>query len=96
MVFAGLFRLFAIYCGVTVVSCVTEVIILNRQMAVIPDDFGAVVFSKQVQISLGVNVNFFFIDFVFKAQFVAAFALVGLAIFRRPWKVPKCFRLVQS
>tara|TARA_R110000868_G_scaffold18698_3_gene81725 strand:+ start:897 stop:1142 length:246 start_codon:yes stop_codon:yes gene_type:complete len=63
---------------VTVVSCVTEVIILNRQMAVIHDDFGAVVFSKQVQISLGVNVNLFFIDFAFKAQFLATFALVGL------------------
>src|SRR5690554_4497981 len=54
-----------------------ELVALHRQVAVVLDDFGAIVFRKQVQVFLGVDIDLFFTSFVFKAQFVAALTLVG-------------------
>src|SRR5690554_2335528 len=56
---------------------VAEAVVFHRQVAVVPDDFGAVVFRQQVQIFLGVHVDLLFAGFIFKAQFVAALALMG-------------------
>src|SRR5690606_37457320 len=67
----------AVHGVVAVAFGVAEAVVLYRQVAVILDDFGAVVFRQQVQVFLGVDVDLLFIGFVFKAQLVAAFTLVG-------------------
>src|SRR5690554_3945739 len=54
-----------------------ELVVLHRQVAVVLDDFGTVVFRQQVQVFLGVNVNLLLVSFVFKAQFVATLTLMG-------------------
>src|SRR5690554_2356472 len=54
-----------------------ELVALHRQVAVVLDDFGAVIFRKQVQVFLGVDIDLFFASFVFKPQLVAALTLVG-------------------
>src|SRR5690554_4379325 len=77
VVFAGLFALLAVHGVVAVAFGVAEAIVFHRQVAVVLDDFGTVVFRQQVQVFLGMNVDLLFAGFVFKAQFVAAFALVG-------------------
>src|SRR5690554_6234581 len=77
VVFAGLFALLAVHRVMAVAFGVAEAVVLHRQVAVVLDDFGAIVFRKQVQVFLGVHVDLFFARFVFKAQFVAALALVG-------------------
>src|SRR5690554_2972172 len=59
---------------------VAELVALHRQVAVVPDDFGAVVFRQQVQIFLGVHVDLLFAGFILKPQFVAALALVGFGL----------------
>src|SRR5690554_4591282 len=59
---------------------VAELMALYRQVAVVLDDFGAVVFRQQVQIFLGVHVDLLFAGFIFKPQFVAALALVGFGL----------------
>src|SRR5690554_3662426 len=59
---------------------VAELVALYRQVAVVLDDFGAVVFRQQVQIFLGVHVDLLFAGFIFKPQFVAALALVGFGL----------------
>ena len=72
--------MFAI-CGVVAVAFgVAEAVVLHRQVAVVLDDFGAVVFRQQVQVFLGVHVDLLFARFVFKAQFVAALTLVGFGL----------------
>ena len=59
--------MFAI-CGVVAVAFgVAEAVVLHRQVAVVLDDFGAVVFRQQVQVFLGVHVDLLFAGFVFKA-----------------------------
>src|SRR5690554_6789530 len=57
-----------------------ELVALHRQVAVVLDDFGAIVFRKQVQVFLGVDIDLFFTSFVFKPQFVAALTLVGFGL----------------
>src|SRR5690554_1914179 len=59
---------------------VTELMVPHRQVAVVLDDFGAVVFRQQVQIFLGVHVDLLFAGFILKPQFVAALALVGFGL----------------
>src|SRR5690554_7761654 len=71
------FPVFAFGGVVAVAFDVAELVALHRQVAVVPDDFGAVVFRQQVQIFLGVHVDLLFAGFIFKAQFVAALTLVG-------------------
>src|SRR5690554_2405676 len=78
VVFFGLFTFFAVDGLVFVTFYVAGAVILDGQMAVVFDDFGAVVFREQVQVFLGVDVDLFFIRLVFKPEFVAALALVGL------------------
>tara|TARA_R110000772_G_scaffold236532_1_gene348215 strand:- start:61 stop:471 length:411 start_codon:yes stop_codon:yes gene_type:complete len=78
VVTADLLPVFSINCGVIVCFDVAEPIVLSGQMAVVFDGFGAVVFGEQIQVFLGMNVDLFFARFVFKAQFVTAFTLVGL------------------
>src|SRR5690554_5650499 len=77
VVFASLFALFAVHGVVAVAFGVAEAVVVYRQVAVILNDFGAVVFRQQVQVFLGVDVDLRFIGFVFKTQLVAAFTLVG-------------------
>src|SRR5690554_8196879 len=60
VVFAGLFALLAVHGVVAVAFGVAEAVVLHRQVAVVPDDFGAVVFRQQVQIFLGVHVDLLF------------------------------------
>jgi hypothetical protein len=55
-------------------------IIAHGQVAVVVHHLGAVVLRQQVQVFLGVDVDLFFPGFVFKAQFVAALALVGFGL----------------
>ena len=77
---ADTLAMFAI-CGVVAVAFgVAEAVVFHRQVAVIPDNFGAVVFRQQVQVFLGVHVDLLFARFVFKAQFVAALTLVGFGL----------------
>ena len=78
VVFAGLFAFFAVGGLVFGAFYVAETVILNGQMAVVVDDFGAVVFGEQVQVFLGVDVDLFLVRFILKAQFIAAFTLMGL------------------
>ena len=59
---------------------VAELVVLHRQVAVILDDFGTVVFRQQVQVFLGVHVDLLFARFILKPQFVAALALVGFGL----------------
>src|SRR5690606_24474755 len=77
VVFASLFAFFAVHGVVAVAFGVAEAVVLYRQVAVVLDDFGAVVFREQVQVFLGVDVDLLFTGFVFKPQFVAAFTFVG-------------------
>src|SRR5690606_28375607 len=77
VVFASLFALLAVHGVMAVAFGVAEAVVLHRQVAVVLDDFGTVVFRQQVQVFLGVDVDLFLVRFVFEAQFVAAFALVG-------------------
>ncbi len=59
--------MFAI-CGVVAVTLgVAETVVFHRQMAVVLDNFGAVVFRQQVQVFLGVHVDLLFARLVFKA-----------------------------
>src|SRR5690606_24892571 len=62
---------------VAVAFGVAEAVVFHCQVAVVLDDFGAVVFRQQVQVFLGVEVDLFLVRFVFKSEFVAAFTLVG-------------------
>jgi hypothetical protein len=75
---AGMLPLFAVNGAVLVAFNVAEAVFPKGQMAVNFDDFGAVVLGQQVQVFLCVDVDVFFVRFVFEAQFVAAFALMGL------------------
>src|SRR5690554_1836212 len=59
---------------------VAELVLFRRQVAVVLDDFGAVVFRQQIQIFLGVHVDLLFAGFILKPQFVAALALVGFGL----------------
>src|SRR5690554_62868 len=77
VVFAGLFALFTVHGVVAVAFGMAEAVVLHRQMAVVLDDFRAVVFRQQVQVFLGVDVDLLLISFVFKPEFVAALTLVG-------------------
>src|SRR5690554_1822123 len=74
---ADAFPVFAFGGVVAVAFGVAEAVVLHRQVAVVLDDFGAIVFRKQVQVFLGVDIDLFFTSFVFKPQFVAALALMG-------------------
>ena len=74
---ADAFPVFAFGGVVAVAFGVAEAVVLHRQVAVVLDDFGAIVFRKQVQVFLGVHVELFFTGFVFKPQLVAALTLVG-------------------
>src|SRR5690554_6114415 len=62
---------------VAVALGVAKAVVFHRQVAVVLDDFGAVVFREQVQVFLGMDVDLLLTSFVFKAQFVAVFTLVG-------------------
>src|SRR5690554_4824511 len=77
---ADALAMFAIGSVVAAALGVAEAVVLHRQVAVVPDDFGAVVFREQVQVFLGVHVDLFLARFVFKPQFVAALALVGFGL----------------
>jgi len=70
--------LFPIHGAVVVALDVAEVVVLHRPVAVVFDDFGAVVFAQQIQVFLGVDVDLLFVSFVFKSELVTAFTLVGL------------------
>src|SRR5690554_1144016 len=74
---ADAFPVFAFGGVVAVAFGVAEAVVFHRQVAVVLDDFRAVVFRQQVQVFLGVEVDLFLVRFVFKSEFVAAFALVG-------------------
>src|SRR5690554_2836746 len=74
---ADAFPVFAFGGVVAVAFGVAEAVVLHRQVAVVLDDFGTVVFRQQVQVFLGMDVDLLLISFVFKAQFVAALTLVG-------------------
>src|SRR5680860_577148 len=78
VVFAGLFAFFAVGGLVFGAFYVAEAVVLNGQMAVVVDDFGAVVFGEQVQVFLGVDVDLLLVCFIHKAQFITAFTLMGL------------------
>src|SRR5690554_2732237 len=56
---------------------VAEAVVLHRQVAVVLDAFGAVVFREQVQVFLCMDVDLLLTSYVFKPQFVAALTLVG-------------------
>src|SRR5690606_26079630 len=77
MVFTGLFAFFAVHGVVAVAFGVAEAVVLYRQVAVIFDDFGAVVFGELVLVFMGVDVDMLFTGCVFKPEFVAAFTFVG-------------------
>src|SRR5690554_1234616 len=74
---ADAFPVFAFGGVVAIAFGVAEAVVLHRQVAVVLDDFGAVVFRQQVQVFLGVHVDLLLISFVFKPEFVATLTLVG-------------------
>src|SRR5690554_1502192 len=78
VVFASLFAFFAVDGLVFAAFYVAKAVVLNGQVTVIFDDFGAVIFREQVQVFLGVDVDLFFVCLIFKPQLVTALALVGL------------------
>src|SRR5690554_875784 len=78
VVFAGLFAFFAVDGLVTAAFYVAKAVVLNGQVTVIFDDFGAVIFREQVQVFLGVDVDLLFVCLIFKPQFVAALTFMGL------------------